>query len=326
MDYCNSLISDCPLYLLSRLQKVKNFAVKLLFKAYKHDHMQLLLLAFHGLLVQARTDDKLSISVTTSSPTHLLRVSLTSLCTPGSFILLQTHKYFVSPMLEQKPLANAVSPTALPSDICHIQSSHPFKIAWKIHLYKQYHNKWFQILSSCLPPPPSCLIIFSLFLPMHACICIHACVHCVCVCVCMSGCDVWGTYTILWQDNYHFWGFNVHIFCWSYKMQCAHPCQWDMVLYKWPLLLLLKVWGGIAAVCTHIHAHTHTLNLSQNAHSAYSSSRQMCNFQLRNMLCCAICYEKILPSLSLLDWSLSHVLFSAFWSRWDPSRSSHVWL
>ena len=142
MDYCNSLISDCPLYLLSQLQKVKNFAVKLLFKSYKHDHVQLLLLAFHGLLVQAITDDKLSISVTTSSPTHLLRVSLTLLCIalPGSFILLQTHKYFVSPMLEQKPLANAVSPTALPSDICHIQSSHPFKIALKIHLYKQYHT------------------------------------------------------------------------------------------------------------------------------------------------------------------------------------------
>ena len=137
------------------------------------------------------------------------------------FIPLQTHKYFVSPMLEQKPLANAVSPTALPSDICHIQSSHPFKIALKIHLYRQYHNKWFQILSSCLQKgreynetwgrgslPHVSLYSLLFCVPMHACICIHACVHCVCVCVSMSGCDVWGTYTMLWLYNYHFWGFS----------------------------------------------------------------------------------------------------------------------
>ena len=53
------------------------------------------------------------------SMTYLLPVSLTSsLCTPlpGSFALLQTQEYFASPMLEQKPLANAVSPTVLRSN------------------------------------------------------------------------------------------------------------------------------------------------------------------------------------------------------------------
>ena len=53
-------------------------------------------------------------SVTTSSLTHLLPISLTfSLCTPlpGSCVLLQTNGHFVSPMLEQNPLANTVSPT-----------------------------------------------------------------------------------------------------------------------------------------------------------------------------------------------------------------------
>ena len=57
---------------------------------------------------------KLPLLQTMSSPTHLLPVSLTfSLSTnfPNSFVLLQTHGYFESPMLEQKPLANAVSPT-----------------------------------------------------------------------------------------------------------------------------------------------------------------------------------------------------------------------
>ena len=113
------------------------------------------------------------------------------------FIPLQTHKYFVSPMLEQKPLANAVSPTALPSDICHIQSSHPFKIALKIHLYRQYHNKWFQILSSCLQKGreynetwgrgslPHVSLYSLLFLCAHACMHMHTCLCALCVCMCV---------------------------------------------------------------------------------------------------------------------------------------------
>ena len=36
----------------------------------------------------------------------------------------------------------------LPSDVRRIQSSHAFKTALNTHLYKQYHNKWFQSLSS----------------------------------------------------------------------------------------------------------------------------------------------------------------------------------
>ena len=80
-------------------------------------------------------------------------------------------------MLEQKPLASAASPTvlqsngnwnSLPSDISHIRSSHTFKTALKTHLYKQY-KKWFQILSSYLPP------LFTL---------LHPSLHSTCACVC----------------------------------------------------------------------------------------------------------------------------------------------
>ena len=39
-------------------------------------------------------------------------------CTPlpGNFILLQTHRYFISSMLKQKPLAHALSLTVLQSN------------------------------------------------------------------------------------------------------------------------------------------------------------------------------------------------------------------
>ena len=72
---------------------------------------------FCKLFLGYRIDYKLSTVKT--SLTHFLPTSLTfSLCTPlqGSFVLLQTNRYFVSPMLEQKPSANAVSPTVLQSN------------------------------------------------------------------------------------------------------------------------------------------------------------------------------------------------------------------
>ena len=91
------------------------------------------------------------------SMTYLLLVSLTSsLCTPlpGSFALLQTQEYFLSPMLEQKPLANAVSPTVLQSNGIHslltpvtIQSCHGLRTALKTRLYKQYYKPDFSITS-----------------------------------------------------------------------------------------------------------------------------------------------------------------------------------
>ena len=72
---------------------------------------------FRTLRVQTRTDYKLS-TLCHNFLTHLLPISLTSQCTPlpGSLVLLQTHRYFVFPVLKQKPLAYAVSPTALQSN------------------------------------------------------------------------------------------------------------------------------------------------------------------------------------------------------------------
>ena len=39
LDYCNSLLSGCPKYLLNRLQKVQNNAARLILKAPKIDHI-----------------------------------------------------------------------------------------------------------------------------------------------------------------------------------------------------------------------------------------------------------------------------------------------
>ena len=60
LDYCHSLLSGCPLYILRRLQKVLIFAEKLVFKSRRRDHVQPLLWALRLLPVQVRIDYKFS--------------------------------------------------------------------------------------------------------------------------------------------------------------------------------------------------------------------------------------------------------------------------
>ena len=59
-DYCNSLLSGCPLYILRRLQKVQNSAAELVLISRRRDHVQPLLQALHWLPVHARVGYKLS--------------------------------------------------------------------------------------------------------------------------------------------------------------------------------------------------------------------------------------------------------------------------
>ena len=131
---------DCLLCLLSRLQKVQNWFSR------------------HANVITCKIFFKLFIGYRSKpgytthcqlSPIHLLPVSLTSsLCTPlpGSFVLLQTCVYFVSPMLKQTQSVNTFSYCApkqwnsLPSNIRHVPSLHAFNSALKAQLYKQYHK------------------------------------------------------------------------------------------------------------------------------------------------------------------------------------------
>lgn len=59
LDYCNALLSECPLYITNKLQKVQNAAARLVLKARKSDHVKPLLRTLHWLPIQARIDYKL---------------------------------------------------------------------------------------------------------------------------------------------------------------------------------------------------------------------------------------------------------------------------
>ena len=100
------------------------------------------------------------IYVTTSSLTHILSVSV-SLCSvyaPSlAASLFHTHTQMLCICHIKAKTSGQCSSShcapkqwnSLPSDICHIQSSHPhaLKTVLKTNIYKQYHNKCFSILS-----------------------------------------------------------------------------------------------------------------------------------------------------------------------------------
>ena len=59
-DYCNSLLSGCPQYLLNKLQKVKNNATRLVLRVPKTDHISLHLASLHWLPIDSRIQYKLA--------------------------------------------------------------------------------------------------------------------------------------------------------------------------------------------------------------------------------------------------------------------------
>ena len=75
LDYCNSLLSGSQKHLVHKLQKVKNCAARLVFKARKHKHIKPLLQKLHWLPIVSRIQDKVATvcynSFTESYPVYL---------------------------------------------------------------------------------------------------------------------------------------------------------------------------------------------------------------------------------------------------------------
>ena len=61
LDYCNSLLSGCPQYLLKKLDKVQYSAARLVMQARKTDHITPILRSLHWLPIHARIDYKIGV-------------------------------------------------------------------------------------------------------------------------------------------------------------------------------------------------------------------------------------------------------------------------
>ena len=133
LDYCNSLLTGCHFTSSVDYRKFRTL------QRNYYGHVQYL---FQILDWLPGWTTNWPISVITTSLTHLLPISLTfPLCTPlrGSLVLLQTHRFFISPLLNPKPLANSFSLTvkqwnSLPFDTLYMLSSHAFKTALKTRM------------------------------------------------------------------------------------------------------------------------------------------------------------------------------------------------
>ena len=75
VDYCNSLLYGVPKYLLQRLQRVLNYAARIVFKSNKYDHIMPLLGELQWLPIQRRIEFKILLitfkALNKQAPTYL---------------------------------------------------------------------------------------------------------------------------------------------------------------------------------------------------------------------------------------------------------------
>ena len=153
LDYCNSLLSGCPQYLLDKLQKVQNAVARLVCKANKAAHIHPILETLHWLPVTHRIQYKMSticFNFTSVTPPHYLSDLLQPYTPAGQLRSSSDTWTFVTPRvtktLGERSFSCAGSSVwnNLSQTIRHSDSTSSFKAALKTHLVNNFFYSLFR--------------------------------------------------------------------------------------------------------------------------------------------------------------------------------------
>ena len=147
LDYCNSLLVNCPQKLTKRLQKIQNSAARLVLRVPRSDHMTPHLHTLHWLPIQARIKYKIACmsfqAIHATGPAYLSE--LVQLYTPARTLRSSSDTYTLcTPGISERSfgdrsfyLAAPAIWNSLPLSVRSVENYSSFRSVLKTHLFRK---------------------------------------------------------------------------------------------------------------------------------------------------------------------------------------------